>query len=640
MLSRSIATAARMVPATRALRPRSHPLVMLPSMMQTVRTYADSVIKVPQMAESISEGTLKQFSKSIGDYVEQDEEIATIETDKIDVAVNATESGTIKEFLVAEEDTVTVGQDLVRIELGGAPSGDKTEAPKEESKEQLQTPESESKSESKPEPKQESAPQPSKESAPAPSKPEPPRQAEKKDSKPQSTASSGPSMGNREERRVKMNRMRLRIAERLKQSQNTAASLTTFNEVDMSNIMEFRKLYKEDVLKKTGVKLGFMSAFSRACVLAMRDLPAVNASIEGPNGGDTIVYRDYVDISVAVATEKGLVTPVVRNVESMDMIGIEQSIADMGKKARDNKLTIEDMAGGTFTISNGGVFGSLMGTPIINLPQSAVLGLHAIKERPVAVNGKIEIRPMMYLALTYDHRLLDGREAVQFLVKVKEYIEDPRRMLLLVCRCMSCHAGIKSNEIMSVPVSALFVIDIQKDLASDDKTEIPHAERIRDAGEQILKVARGIAADPKPIIVFVQHEESPESGPLVKGSKPWELVFENDPNNTRELLVSKNQRDTFKSNPDLAGLLRSKGIQHIVAFGIQSECCVLETCKGALKAGFRVTLLQGAHSTYDTKNKEAVQIEEDIESQLMALGASVTPWQTAIGQWANTGVLG
>ncbi|CAF3454609.1 hypothetical protein SNK03_009467 [Fusarium graminearum] len=421
MLSRSIATASRMVPA-RVLRPRAHPLVMLPAMMQTVRTYADSVIKVPQMAESISEGTLKQFSKSIGDYVAQDEEIATIETDKIDVAVNATEAGTIKEFLVAEEDTVTVGQDLVRIELGGEPSGDKKEAPKEEPKK--------SESESKPEPKQESAPEPKKEPAAASSKPEAPRQPEKKESKSESSASSGSSMGNREERRVKMNRMRLRIAERLKQSQNTAASLTTFNEVDMSNIMEFRKLYKEDVLKKTGVKLGFMSAFSRACVLAMRDLPAVNASIEGPNGGDTIVYRDYVDISVAVATEKGLVTPVVRNVESMDMIGIEESIADMGKKARDNKLTIEDMAGGTFTISNGGVFGSLMGTPIINLPQSAVLGLHAIKERPVAVNGKIEIRPMMYLALTYDHRLLDGREAVQFLVKVKEYIEDPRRMLL------------------------------------------------------------------------------------------------------------------------------------------------------------------------------------------------------------------
>ena len=196
-----------------------------------------------------------------------------------------------------------------------------------------------------------------------------------------------------------MNRMRLRIAERLKQSQNTAASLTTFNEVDMSSIMEFRKLYKDDVLKKTGVKLGFMSAFARACVLAMKDIPAVNASIEGPGGGDTIVYRDYVDISVAVATPKGLVTPVVRNAESMDMIQIEQAIADLGKKARDNKLTIEDMAGGSFTISNGGVFGSMMGTPIINLPQTAVLGMHATKERPVAINGKVEIRPVCDAAL-------------------------------------------------------------------------------------------------------------------------------------------------------------------------------------------------------------------------------------------------
>jgi 2-oxoglutarate dehydrogenase E2 component (dihydrolipoamide succinyltransferase) len=188
--------------------------------------------------------------------------------------------------------------------------------------------------------------------------------------------------------------MRLRIAERLKQSQNTAASLTTFNEVDMSSIIEFRKLYKEDMLKKTGVKLGFMSAFAKACVLAMKDIPAVNASIEGPGGGDTIVYRDYVDISVAVATPKGLVTPVVRNAESMDMIAIEQAIADLGKKARDGKLTIEDMAGGTFTISNGGVFGSMMGTPIINLPQTAVLGMHATKDRPVAINGKVEIRPV------------------------------------------------------------------------------------------------------------------------------------------------------------------------------------------------------------------------------------------------------
>lgn len=402
----------------------------LPILMNQVRTYADSIVKVPQMAESITEGTLKQWNKQVGDYVEQDEEIATIETDKIDVAVNAPEAGVLKELLANEEDTVVVDQEIAKIEAGAAkPEGaEKPESKEPPKKEEASTDAKPAfaEAENKPESKSESKPEPE------PSKPSPAPQPKKESqpSKQPAPAATGPVLGSREERRVKMNRMRLRIAERLKQSQNTAASLTTFNEVDMSSLMEFRKLYKEEVLKKTGVKLGFMSAFARASVLAMRDLPAVNASIEGENGGDTIVYRDYVDVSVAVATEKGLVTPVVRNTESMDMIGIEKSIADMGKKARDGKLTIEDMAGGTFTISNGGVFGSLYGTPIINLPQSAVLGLHAIKERPIAVNGKIEIRPMMYLALTYDHRLLDGREAVQFLVKVKEYIEDPRRMLL------------------------------------------------------------------------------------------------------------------------------------------------------------------------------------------------------------------
>lgn len=398
------------------------------------------------MAESITEGTLKQWSKQIGDYVEQDEEIATIETDKIDVSLNAPQAGTIKEFLVNEEDTVTVGQDVVKLEVGGAaPSGgekakDEPKEPaskeqetssqpsgeQEQAKEQEQE-QAKSQEQKQPEPKkEESKPEPPKQE----SKPQPPKQEPKKESKPAPEESKQTQPGSRGENRVKMNRMRLRIAERLKQSQNTAASLTTFNEVDMSSIMEFRKLYKDEILKNKGVKLGFMSAFSRACILAMRDVPAVNASIEGPKGGDTIVYRDYVDISVAVATEKGLVTPVVRNAESLDMVGIEKAIADLGKKARDNKLTIEDMAGGTFTISNGGVFGSLMGTPIINLPQTAVLGLHAIKDKPVAINGKVEIRPMMYLALTYDHRLLDGREAVTFLVKIKEYIEDPRKMLL------------------------------------------------------------------------------------------------------------------------------------------------------------------------------------------------------------------
>ncbi|KAI5806355.1 dihydrolipoamide succinyltransferase [Geopyxis carbonaria] len=394
------------------------------------RSYADKIVKVPQMAESISEGTLKQWTKKVGEYVEQDEEIATIETDKIDVAVNAPESGIILELFAEEEDTVTVGQDLLKIELGSAPKGSSNAAePTREAAETVTKPkEPESKPDSSPKPdvaKSEAPPPPQQKSPP-------PKQQTPASKDGQHSAQSSPNdgFGHREERRVKMNRMRLRIAERLKQSQNTAASLTTFNEIDMTNLMEMRKLYKDLVMKKTGVKLGFMSAFSRAVVEASKDVPAVNASIEGPGGGDTIVYRDYVDISVAVATEKGLVTPVVRNAESLDMIGIEKTIAELGAKARDNKLTIEDMAGGTFTISNGGVFGSLYGTPIINLPQTAVLGLHAIKERPVAINGKVEIRPIMVVALTYDHRLLDGKEAVTFLVKIKDYIEDPRRMLL------------------------------------------------------------------------------------------------------------------------------------------------------------------------------------------------------------------
>ncbi|MCJ1373026.1 2-oxoglutarate dehydrogenase complex E2 component [Loxospora ochrophaea] len=320
---------------------------------KVLRATADKIVKVPEMAESISEGTLKQWSKQIGDFVEQDEEIATIETDKIDVAINAPEAGTIKEFLVNEEDTVTVGQDVVKMELGGEPQkgkeeqgGQKPKAPAPDDQATSSDPEP-SKEESKP--KQDPPPPPppsTQEKKPDPpkqeSKPSPPKQPTSKDDsqsqkkpEPKSAGSDGP-FGNREERRVKMNRMRLRIAERLKQSQNTAASLTTFNEVDMSSLMDFRKLYKDDTLKKTGVKLGFMSAFSRACILAMKDIPAVNASIEGPNGGDTIVYRDYVDISVAVATEKGLVTPVVRNAESLDMLGIEKAIADLGKKASSN----------------------------------------------------------------------------------------------------------------------------------------------------------------------------------------------------------------------------------------------------------------------------------------------------------------
>ena len=375
------------------------------------------IVKVPQMAESISEGTLKQFTKKVGDYVKADEELATIETDKIDVAVNSTESGKIVELFAQPEDNVQVGQDLVKIEEGEAPA----EEPKEEKKEEPK------KEEKKEEPKKE---EPKKEepkkqdSAPA-SKPSAPKEEPKKQPEP-----AAPKAGERTEHRVKMNRMRKRIAERLKESQNTAASLTTFNEIDMSALMEFRKRNKDRVLKETGVKLGFMGAFAKASALALKEIPAANASIEGEGLGDTIVYRDYVDLSVAVSTERGLVTPVVRNANDMSILEIEKAIHALGLKARDNKLSIEEMTGGTFTISNGGVFGSLFGTPILNLPGSAILGMHAVKEKPWVVNGKVEVRPIMVVALTYDHRLLDGREAVTFLVKLKQYLEDLPTMLL------------------------------------------------------------------------------------------------------------------------------------------------------------------------------------------------------------------
>lgn len=401
------------------------------------------------MAESLSEGTLKQWTKQVGDFVERDEEVATIETDKIDISVNAPEAGKITEHLASEEDTVEVGQDLFKMEPGEggssktedakeeakSPANDKAQEEKKEDKHQSSsTPEEKKDSTSSPAKKegdQSPTTKPKQESAPAPPKKETSKTAPKQESTSSTQSSSSqPGVGNRGEKHVKMNRMRLRIAERLKESQNTAAFLTTFNEVDMSAVMDMRKRYKDDILEKHGVKLGFLSAFAKASVQAMKTVPAINGAIVGPGAGDTIVYHDYVDLSVAVSTEKGLVTPVVRNVEALDFVGVEREIAALGKKARDNKLTLEDMAGGTFTISNGGVFGSLMGTPIINLPQTAVLGLHAINPRPMAVDGKVEIRPMMYLALTYDHRLVDGREAVTFLRLVKEYIEDPRRLLL------------------------------------------------------------------------------------------------------------------------------------------------------------------------------------------------------------------
>ncbi|BGP39745.1 hypothetical protein JCM10450v2_003715 [Rhodotorula kratochvilovae] len=381
----------------------------------------DEIVKVPSMAESITEGTLKQWLKQKGDYVEADEEIATIETDKIDVAVNAPKAGTITELLAGEEDTVTVGQDLFKLDTSGSkPEGGaaakeepKESAPKEEKKDDAPAPSK--KEDAIPEPKSEYRKPDS--AQPAPKAPEP---SKKQDGK---TAPDSPAQqkGSRNETRVKMSRMRARIAERLKEAQNTAASLTTFNEIDMSALMAFRSKYKEQVLKDHGVKLGFMSAFVKASTVALRELPAVNASIEG----NEIVYRDYADVSVAVSTPKGLVTPVLRNAEGYNFVEIEREIAALGKKARDGKLTLEDMNGGTFTISNGGVFGSLMGTPILNTPQTGVLGLHKIEDRAVVRAGQIVVRPMMTVALTYDHRVIDGREAVTFLVLVKKLIEDP-----------------------------------------------------------------------------------------------------------------------------------------------------------------------------------------------------------------------
>ncbi|KAF9545658.1 2-oxoglutarate dehydrogenase complex E2 component [Mortierella hygrophila] len=380
-----------------------------------VRHYADYVVKVPHMADSISEGSLKQWNKKVGDFVALDEEIATIETDKVDIAVNSPKSGIVLELYAKEDDTVAVGADLFKLELGDAPAGgaapEKDEPKKEEVKE---------------EPKKEVAAAAPKKEEPKKEAPAAPKPAAPKPAAASSEAPAAPVAFSREERSVKMNRMRQTIAKRLKQSQETAASLTTFNEVDMTNLMKLRSNYKDAVLKKHNVKLGFMSAFVKASCYALKELPAVNARIEG----DSIVYNDYVDVSVAVATPKGLVTPVIRNAESMSFVEVEKSIAQYGAKARDGQIAIEDLSGGTFTISNGGVFGSMMGTPIINVPQSAILGMHAIKERPVAVDGKVEIRPMMYIALTYDHRIIDGREATTFLVKLKEVIEDPARLLL------------------------------------------------------------------------------------------------------------------------------------------------------------------------------------------------------------------
>jgi len=364
-------------------------------------------VPIPELgAESIQEGSILSILKNAGDYVEAEGVVAEVETDKVTVEARSPHAGTIKELFVAEGDTVTVGAKFFSLAVGeGAAAA--AAAPAAEAAA----------------PAAEAPP-----AAPAAAPPPPPPAAAAAlaaaAAAPAAAAPAG--AGEPRERRVKMTRMRNMIAKRLKDAQNEAAMLTTFNEVDMSTLTKMRNTYKDGFLKKHDVKLGFMSPFVAAAARALQEQPAVNAVIDG---GD-IVYRDYVDISVAVSSPTGLVVPVLRDVQTMSLADIEREIAAMGAKAKSGKLTVEDMAGGTFSITNGGVFGSLMSTPIINPPQSAILGMHGIFPRPVAVNGQVEVRPMMYIALTYDHRLIDGREAVTALKRVKELVEDPLRFLL------------------------------------------------------------------------------------------------------------------------------------------------------------------------------------------------------------------
>ncbi|KAK1943096.1 Dihydrolipoyllysine-residue succinyltransferase component of 2-oxoglutarate dehydrogenase complex [Phytophthora citrophthora] len=363
-------------------------------------TGEETTVPVPSMGDSISEGTVVEWIKKAGDYVAEDEVVVVLETDKVSVDVRAPKAGTVTGTLADVDQTVEIGVPLFSMVFGGeAPAAAAASTPAPAA----------------------SAPTPA--STPAPAAPTPV-------ATPEPVAGANPLLAtpDRVSRREKMSRMRLRTAERLKESQNTAASLTTFQEVDMSKLMGLRKQYKDAFEAKHGVKLGFMSAFVKASASALLEVPGVNAMIDDEH--QEIVYRDYVDMSVAVSTPKGLVTPVLKNTESMSFADVEKGLAELAARARDGKLTLEEMTGGNFTISNGGVFGSLMGTPIINLPQSGILGMHGTKMRPVVVDGEVVARPMMYLALTYDHRLIDGREGVTCLKAIADKIENPERLLL------------------------------------------------------------------------------------------------------------------------------------------------------------------------------------------------------------------
>ena len=401
-------------------------------------------IRVPTLGESVSEATIGKWFKKPGDAVKADEPLLELETDKVTLEVNAPSSGILSEIVAKDGETVGVGALLGAIAAGGTAPAPVAEMPKPAAAPApapavaAPVAAAPAKTTMPPAPsaaklmaetgvaveagsgkrgqvlkedvlRAMSAPA----AAPAAAAPAAPR------------AASAPSDASREER-VKMSKLRQTIARRLKESQNTAAMLTTFNEVDMSAVMSLRNQYKDLFEKKHGVKLGFMSFFVKACVQALKELPGVNAEIDGTD----IIYKNYYHVGIAVGTEKGLVVPVLRNADDLGLAGIEKSIADFGKRARDGQLTMAEMQGGTFTITNGGIYGSLMSTPILNAPQSGILGMHKIQERPVAIGGKIEIRPMMYLALSYDHRIVDGKEAVTFLVRVKECLEDPARLVM------------------------------------------------------------------------------------------------------------------------------------------------------------------------------------------------------------------
>lgn len=374
-------------------------------------------IKVPILPESINEATVAAWHKKPGDYIELDDVIVEIETDKVVLEVPAEESGVLTEISAEEGETVTEQQVLGLMDDEASSEDKKSSENQEEAPAQDEKTES-SVDKNEPDEAQKADPKTHEETHKRPQVSSPPAPE---------TSTPKPS-GNRMEERVPMTRIRKTIANKLHSATQNTAMLTTFNEVDMSEILSMRASYKEAFEKKYSVKLGFMSFFVKAAVESLKKFPTVNAYIDG----DDIVYHAYCDVSVAVSSDRGLVVPVLRDAHKMGMHDIEKGIVDFAVRAQDGTLGIEEMSGGTFTISNGGVFGSLMSTPILNSPQSAILGMHKTQERPVVVDGEIVIRPMMYLALSYDHRIIDGKEAVQFLISIKEALEDPARLLLKV----------------------------------------------------------------------------------------------------------------------------------------------------------------------------------------------------------------